>query len=62
LIANGETQDEESSSGRRRMEVLLNLCTMNPGEMLNIRALCVSQLCLVGLRCFMLLSCTCPEV
>ncbi|XP_076108239.1 integrator complex subunit 2-like [Mytilus galloprovincialis] len=49
LVANGETQDEESMSGRRRMEVLLNLCTMNPGEMLNIRALCVEHCTMPGL-------------
>jgi len=43
LVAKGEKQDEESVGGRKRMDLLLRLSAMNPGETFHIRALCVSQ-------------------
>ena len=42
LVSGGEKQDEESVSGRKRMELLQSLCAMNPKEALFIRSLCVS--------------------
>jgi len=41
LVSKGEKQDEESVSGRRRMDLLQTLALMNPTEALHIRTLCV---------------------
>uniref|UniRef100_A0A667XU96 Integrator complex subunit 2 n=1 Tax=Myripristis murdjan TaxID=586833 RepID=A0A667XU96_9TELE len=49
LIKNGERQDEESVSGRRRTEALRQLCQMNPSQALNIRAMVVEECHLPGL-------------
>ncbi|XP_060079254.1 integrator complex subunit 2-like [Ylistrum balloti] len=49
LVGRGERQEEESLGGRRRMELLLSLCAMNPGEAFNIRALCVEHCTMPGL-------------
>lgn len=44
LISNGDRQDEETVGGRIRLKVLMALARMNPKEIYNIRALCVSIL------------------
>ncbi|XP_062870310.1 integrator complex subunit 2 isoform X2 [Trichomycterus rosablanca] len=49
LIKNGERQDEESVSGRRRTVALRQLCQMNPSQALNIRAMVVEECHLPGL-------------
>ena len=41
LVSHGERQDEETVSGRLRLDMLTALCTMNPKEALNVRQLCV---------------------
>lgn len=43
LIANGEAQDEETLSSRRRSEALIMLCDMTPSQVLSIRSLCVEH-------------------
>jgi len=43
LVSTGEKQDEETTTGRKRMELLQTLCDMNPTEALFVRSLCVSQ-------------------
>ena len=42
LVSRGERQDEETLSGRKRMDLIQTLCAMNPKEALFIRSLCVS--------------------
>ncbi|XP_072034600.1 integrator complex subunit 2-like [Amphiura filiformis] len=49
LIVSGEKQDEETTGGRRRTEVLRMLSRMNPSQALTIRALAVEQCRLPGL-------------
>lgn len=43
LIANGDDQDEEAPSTRRRSEALLMLCDMSPAHVLAIRSSCVEH-------------------
>ncbi|XP_041348716.1 integrator complex subunit 2-like [Gigantopelta aegis] len=49
LVSHGERQDEESVSGRLRLDMLKALCTMNPKEALNVRQLCVKHCTMPGL-------------
>ncbi|WAR02639.1 INT2-like protein, partial [Mya arenaria] len=58
LVAKGEKQDEESVSGRRRMELLQALCQMNPAEALHVRTLCVQNCTMPGLTVALTLNIT----
>lgn len=49
LVSKGEKQDEESVSGRKRMELIQTLCEMNPSEALFVRSLCVQYCTMPGL-------------
>jgi hypothetical protein len=45
LVSRGEKQDEETISGRKRMDLIHTLCDMNPCEALFVRSICVSFPC-----------------
>ncbi|XP_052246674.1 integrator complex subunit 2-like isoform X3 [Dreissena polymorpha] len=49
LVSKGEKQDEESLSGRKRMELLQSLCEINPPEALFVRSLCIHHCTMPGL-------------
>ncbi|XP_060560461.1 integrator complex subunit 2-like [Ruditapes philippinarum] len=43
LVSRGEKQDEETISGRKRMDLIHTLCDMNPCEALFVRSICVQN-------------------